>query len=219
MMTIEEQKTELLEQFKHYLDQGQPETFEVENQPDLHTLLGELTELKTEVKTGSRQYKNTLETLNTALATMQEDNVAMSAELTMSSDRVEQKKNEVMRTMLLEMIDIYDRLSIGMGILENYKPVFTFFKRSRDKDMNFIRRFRDGQTMTVKRFEQLLQRHQVKAIDSVGKILDPVTMTAVETGHNLKVENGIVLDELRKGFLYKDQVLRLAEVKVNRISY
>jgi molecular chaperone GrpE len=50
-------------------------------------------------------------------------------------------------------------------------------------------------------------------------MLDPVTMTAVETGNNLKVENGIVLEELRKGFLYKDQVLRLAEVKVNRISY
>lgn len=219
-MTTEEQKNELLEQFKHYLEQdNQSEVFEKVEQPDLNTLLSELTGLKTEVKTGSRQYKNTLETLNTALATMQEDNAAMSAELTMSRDRVEQKKNEVMRAMLLEMIDIYDRLSIGLGVLENYRPTFTFFKRSRDKDINFIRRFKDGQVMTVKRFEQLLQRHQVSAIESVGNMLDPVTMTALETENNPKIENGIVVEELRKGFLYENQVLRLAEVKVNRISY
>jgi len=31
------------------------------------------------------------------------------------------------------------------------------------------------------------------------------------------VNNGIVLEELRTGFMFEDQVLRLAEVKVNKL--
>jgi len=41
-------------------------------------------------------------------------------------------------------------------------------------------------------------------------------MTAVEIAHDAKLDNGIVIEELRKGFLFGDQVLRLAEVKVNK---
>ena len=71
--------------------------------------------------------------------------------------------------------------------------------------------------MTLKRFEQLLQRHNVYAIDCVGKLLDPRTMSAVEISHDPKLENGIVVEELRKGFLFEENVLRLAEVKVNKL--
>ena len=70
--------------------------------------------------------------------------------------------------------------------------------------------------MTLKRFEQLLQRHNVQAIDCIGKLLDPCTMSAVEIDRNPKLENGIVIEELRKGFLFEGNVLRLAEVKVNK---
>lgn len=71
--------------------------------------------------------------------------------------------------------------------------------------------------MTLKRFEQLLQRHQVYAIDCVGKPLDPRTMSAVEISQDPKLDNGIVIEELRKGFLFENNVLRLAEVKVNKL--
>ena len=211
-MTTEAQKTELLEDFQKYLEQVQPETFAHHEQPDLNTLLSELTGLKAEVKVESRQFKNTLDTLSSALDTVQDDNKALSAELAAYSDR----QADTMRTMLLEMVDIYERLSTAVDVLQNYKPVNALFKHSRKKDVRFINRFREGQLMTIKRFEQLLQSHQVRAIECVGKLLDPVTMSAVETGEDTKLENGIVLQELRKGFLYQDQVLRLAEVKVNK---
>ena len=71
--------------------------------------------------------------------------------------------------------------------------------------------------MTLKRFDQLLQRHNVQAIDCIGKLLDPSTMSAVEIDRNPKLENGIVIEELRKGFLFEGNVLRLAEVKVNKL--
>ena len=216
-MSTEIQKTELLEEFQKYLEQSHAGSLTSSEQPDLHTLLGEMTALKTEVKAEARQYKNTLDTLSSALDTVQEDNKALSAELAASAERFDQQQAEMMRTLLLEMVNLYDRVSAGVDVLNNYQPVNSLFRHSKKQDVHFIERFKQGQQMTLRRFEQLLQSYQVKAVDCVGQKLDPVTMTAVETGENPKLGNGIVLEELRTGFLYQGQVLRLAEVKVNKI--
>ena len=217
-MTTEAEKSELLDDFKSFLEQDAAWQIETNEQPDLNTLLSELTALKTEVKTESRQFKNTLDTLSSALASVQNDNKSLSTELALSSERLAQQQVEMMRTMLLEFVDIYDSLATARDILQNYQPVNSLFKKSRKKDVHFIERFKEGQAMALKRFEQLLQQYQVRPIDCVGKLLDPVSMSAVETGQDLKLENGIVLEELRKGFLFQDQILRLAEVKVNKIN-
>lgn len=215
-MTTAEQNSELLENFRDYLERSNLEQSAVREQVDLSTLLAEMAGLKTEVKAESRQFKNTLDTLSEALASVQDDNKVLSAELAQHGERLEQQQREITRAMLLEIVDIYDRLATGLALLENYRPVRSLFKRSRDKDVRFINSFKEGQMMTVRRFEQLLQRYQVRTIECVGKLLNPVTMTAVVTGHDPKLENGIVLEELRKGFLFQDKVLRLAEVKVNK---
>lgn len=217
-MTTETQKSELLEDFQHYLQQSHLEPFATDEQPDLNTLLSEMVALKTEVKAESRQFKNTLETLSTTLGNVQEDKKNLSAELASSTENLKKKQAEMMQVMLLEIVDIYDRLNTSLMVLQNYRPVKSLFKNSRARDKNFIKQFKEGQAMTLRRFEQLLQQYQVRAIECVGQLLDPVTMSAVETGHDLKLKNGIVLEELRKGFLFKNQILRLAEVKVNKIS-
>jgi molecular chaperone GrpE len=51
----------------------------------------------------------------------------------------------------------------------------------------------------------------------LGQSVDPHTMTVVELDHNPELENGIVTRELRKGFLWGNDVLRLAEVKANKL--
>jgi molecular chaperone GrpE len=217
-MTSEAQKSELLEDFRNYLEQAEWDQLDFSEQPSLDTLLTEMAGLKMEVKAESRQFKNTLDALSSALTTVQEDNKTLSAELAGHGARLEQQQRETLRTVLLDVVDIYDRLTTGLEVLQNYRPVSSLFKKSRDKDIVFIKRFTEGQLMTIKRFDQLLQRYQVRAIDCVGKLLDPLTMSAVETGHDAKRENGIVLEELRKGFLFQGRVLRLAEVKVNKTN-
>jgi molecular chaperone GrpE len=206
-MTTESQKSELLEDFRNFLEQSNLDPLTTSEQPDLNTLLSEMVGLKTEVKAESRQFKNTLDFLGSTLTTVQNNN-----------ETLEKQQREIMQTMFLDIIDIYDRLLAGMEILQKYRPVTSMFKRSRNRDISFIMRFKEGQIMTVRRFEQLLQRYQIRPIDCVGKLLDPVTMIAVETEHNPKLENGIVLEEMRRGFLFQDQVLRLAEVKVNKTN-
>jgi molecular chaperone GrpE len=206
-MTTESQRSELLEDFQNFLEQSNLDPLATSEQPDLNTLLSEMTGLKTEVKAESRQYKNTLDTLSSALTSVQNAN-----------ETLEKQQHEIMQTVFLDIIDVYDRLTAGVDILQKYRPVASLFKRSRVKDIGFIKRFKEGQIMTVRRYEQLFQRYQIQAIDCVGKLLDPTSMNAIETGQNPNLENGIVLEEIRKGFLFQDQVLRLAEVKVNKIN-
>ncbi len=215
-MNADEQKNELLEEFRQYLEQNRLEPLATYEQPDLNTLLSEMAGLKTEIKAESRQFKSTLDTLASALATVQENNQTLSAELALHTEQLQRQQHEITRTMLLEFVDLYDRLSSGLGALQNYRPVSALFKHSADKDVRFIKHFEEGQLMTMKRFDQLLQRYQVHPIDCIGQLLDPTTMSAVETGHDPNIENGIVLEELRKGFVFQGQVLRLADVKVNK---
>jgi molecular chaperone GrpE len=211
------QKNRLLEEFQTYLEQTDLAHTLSEEQPDLSTLFSEMAGLKSEVKAESRHFKVTLDTLSDALTALRTDNKVLADELATHSDRLQQARNETLRTVLLEMVDIYDRLTVGFGILQNYNPVSSLFSHSTKQDVRFIESFKEGQAMTLKRFEQLLQRHQVYAIDCVGKLLDPRTMSAVEISQDPNLDNGIVTEELRKGFLFEEHVLRLAEVKVNKL--
>jgi molecular chaperone GrpE len=211
------QKKRLLEEFETYLTQTDlTETLSTE-QPDLSVLFSEMAGLKSEVKAESRYFKATLDTLSGALDTIQADNKILVEQLATHSDDLESVRSETQRTVLLDMVDIYDRLSVGFAVLQNYNPVSSLFSHSKKQDIRFIDAFKEGQSMTLKRVEQLLQRYHINAIDCIGKPLDPHTMSAVEISHNPKLDNGIVVEELRKGFLFEENVLRLAEVKVNKI--
>jgi molecular chaperone GrpE len=211
------QKNRLLEEFQTYLEQSDLAQGLSTDQPDLSTLLSEMAGLKSEVKAESRHFKATLDTLNDALNTLQTDNKALADELATQVERLQEMRSETLRTVLLEIVDIYDRLSVGFGVLQNYHPVSSLFGHSAKQDVRFIESFKEGQSMTLKRFEQQLQRHQVYAIDCIGKLLDPRTMSAVEICQDPKLDNGMVVEELRKGFIFEENVLRLAEVKVNKL--
>lgn len=209
------QKKRLLEEFQSYLEHADLEQMPGA-QPDLHTLLGEMAGLKAEVKAESRHFKSTLDTLSDTLTTVQADNKALTDQLAAHEAHLQQQRSEVLRPVLLDIVDIYDRLTVGNGMLQKYHPVASLFSHSKKQDVDFIASFKEGQTMTLRRFEQLLQRHRVYPIECVGKTLDPRTMTAVEIANDATLDNGVVIEELRKGFLFEDQVLRLAEVKVNK---
>jgi molecular chaperone GrpE len=217
-MPTDTEKSELLEDFQKYLQQNELESYKDSEQPDLNSLLSEMAELKTEVKAESRQFKHTLDTLSSALATVEDDNKTLASELAEKTQQLETQHIKIIRAMLLDIIDIYDRFALGRDVLVNYQPVNSLFKSSRKKDINFINRFKQGHDMTLNRLEQILQRYQVSSIKSVGEIFDPETMHVVETDCLPGLENGRVIEELRQGFLYQDQVLRLAEVKVNKLT-
>lgn len=216
-MTTENPQNELLTSLEQYLQQTDFAHLTAFEQPDLTALFTDLAGLKSEVKAESRQFKATLDGLNEALEILKIDNQSLAEQLAAANQRLQQQRRELERAVLLEVVDIYDRLSEGYRMLQNYRPIDALFNHSKKQDVRFIEGFAKGQDITLKRLEQLLQRHRVFPMDCVGKPFDARGMTTLDIGQDPKLENGIVLEELRKGFLYEDQVLRLAEVKVNKL--
>lgn len=209
-------KQQLLDEFAGYLERSDFDDDDFKQQPDLNSLLTEMVGLKTEVKTESRHLKTMLDQFTVSLETLQQDNQALTQQLHDYKARLAKQKHDIERKMIAEILDLYDRLSAGLQVLQNYRPVNALFNHSKKQDTRYIKSLREGQQLTVQRLEQILQSYQVRPIETGGKVLDPHLMVAMATVRDKQLPPGAVVEELRKGFYYREQILRLAEVKVNK---
>ena len=73
----------------------------------------------------------------------------------------------------------------------------------------------DGYAMSQRRVEQLLIDNELTRIDCVGEMFDPERMEAISMAQS-DDESGTVVDELRSGYLWRDKVIRYAQVRVAR---
>lgn len=104
-------------------------------------------------------------------------------------------------------------------ILKGFLPILDNFERaiSMDNDNleDEVSKFLEGFKLMYKQIKQLLEKFEVKEIESLGKGFDPSYHEAVITDKDETKESGVVLEVLQKGYMYKDRVLRTAMVKVN----
>jgi molecular chaperone GrpE len=63
---------------------------------------------------------------------------------------------------------------------------------------------------------ELLKEEGVEEIESLGKEFDPFYHDAIEMCEDSSMESGVVVEEYEKGYLYKNEVIRPAKVKVNK---
>jgi molecular chaperone GrpE len=68
--------------------------------------------------------------------------------------------------------------------------------------------------MTLKKLRKVLEREGVSPIDCEDKVFDPAKHNAVATVELDDVKGCIVAEEVRKGYMMKDKVLRPSIVKV-----
>jgi len=76
--------------------------------------------------------------------------------------------------------------------------------------------FRGGVELIYKQFQDALQKIGVQAIAAVGQPFDPRVHEAIEMVDTTEVADHQVLDELQRGYKYKDRLLRPAMVRVAR---
>lgn len=212
-----ETKHHLLAQFQEYLEAADFSAEEGESPPDLFTLLGEMSALRNEVKIESRQFKTALDEFKEVFGLLHSSHEQLSRELEKYREDLKSQRREISRGLLLDLVDVYDRLAAGLAVLENYRPVASLFgARTLKQDKQFIKSVEEGQTMILRRIEQILVGYQVYPIEVLNKPVNPHWMVVVEVDNQPDVASGIVTEELRKGFLWHEDVLRLAEVKVNK---
>jgi molecular chaperone GrpE len=71
-----------------------------------------------------------------------------------------------------------------------------------------------GLRLTEGQFRDLLTSAGVSEVPAVGEAFDPARHEAVATAETQEAEEGQIVEELQKGYLYGEELLRPARVKV-----
>lgn len=102
------------------------------------------------------------------------------------------------------------------SIIEKVLPVVDNFERGlaavpeEDREDAFV----DGMNKVYKQMMTMLEEAGVVPIEAVGKEFDPNLHNAVMQTESEEYESGIVAQELQKGYMYRDSVVRHSMVAV-----
>ncbi len=206
-------KETLLDQFRSYLDtiETTPEPTEVSGEEaDLFTIFVELAAVRNEVRTESRLVKDALDQFRGVFDTLRSSQSVLEQALKRAQDEAKELGRTLLRPLLLELLDLRDRLTAG---LQQPIPPPGWLDRWRRRSE--AESWREGLAITLRRLDRILADRHVVAIGVVGREFDPAVARAVGTTRQAGLGPGIVVEEVRAGFLWEDQLLRAAEVIVN----
>ena len=101
-------------------------------------------------------------------------------------------------------------------VIEKILPIVDNFERGLNSIPEDAKgtAFADGMEKIYKQFVKTLDDMGVKPIEAVGQEFNPDLHNAVMQVESEEYEPGIVAQELQKGYMYKDEVLRHSMVKV-----
>lgn len=211
-------KQALIDRFRGYLDMAQ-DGEEPPDDPgetaDLFSILVEVAALRGEVRTESRLVKEALEQFRGVFDTLQASQATLQRELDRARTEMRDQAQSALRPLLLDVIDLRDRLVAALTL-----SAAAAGPRWRDRlwrrDRSGVAAWQEGLRMTLRRLDQILVDRRVVATQLAGSPFDPRLARAVGTAADSAVAEGTVIEEVRAGFLWGDQVLRTAEVIVSK---
>ncbi|MFH1665635.1 MAG: nucleotide exchange factor GrpE [Candidatus Omnitrophota bacterium] len=104
--------------------------------------------------------------------------------------------NEDIMSQLFLIADSFDRAFEAMDKAEDKKAVM------------------DGIKMIQKEFHKILEDYGVRKIETEGKMFDPHFHEAVFAVETTEHPDGVILGEVRPGYMLNDRLLRASQVKV-----
>ncbi len=208
-------KDRLTARFRAYLDS----TVETEANaepvgspaPDLFTLLAEVAALKNEVKLESRHVKSALDEFRGLFDELRQANARLANEQDRRREQERLAGQQAQKDLLLELLELRDRLQAGHDQAARFRPGWL-----KGRAAGFIPSMAEGMAMNLRRLDETLNRRGVRPLRAMGQSFDPQTMHAAERTSDPSRGEGVVVEELRKGFLHQDRLLRPAEVVVNQ---
>jgi molecular chaperone GrpE len=96
-----------------------------------------------------------------------------------------------------------------INILDNFERAFDSANK-----MNDFKSLHQGVEMILKQIHQVLKKNGVKKIDCVGKAFDPAQQEAIAHIETDKYPENTVVEEVQKGYLLEDRLIRPVVVKV-----
>jgi molecular chaperone GrpE len=183
---------------------------------DLFSVFVEIAATRNEVRTQSRIVKDALDQFRAVFETLQSGNTALDRELKEAHARAREQTRTVLRPLLLDIIDVRDRLVAGLAAAppERAPSWWAWWRRSAAVSDPIRDPWREGLEMTLRRLDRLLADRRVAPIATVGRPFTPTVARVVATRDDPSVAEGLVIAESRTGFEWEGELLRAAEVIV-----
>jgi molecular chaperone GrpE len=130
----------------------------------------------------------------------------LQADFENTRKRLEKEKHDFLKFanegIVLELLNVLDDLERTVELAQSkHQDLAAFLK---------------GVEMILAHLYELLKEHGVKPIEAQGKVFDPNLHEALMQAENKDVPEHTVLEELQKGYLLNDRVIRTAKVKVSK---
>jgi len=130
----------------------------------------------------------------------------VQAEFENTRKRLQKEKQEFIKFanegLIVELLNILDDLERAVDLAETkHQDLPAFLK---------------GIEMILAHLHDMLKEHGVKHIEASGKPFDPHLHEALMQVEDKSKDENTVLEELQKGYLLNDRVIRTAKVKVSK---
>jgi len=132
----------------------------------------------------------------TRLKYMQADFENLKKRLAREMEETRKLSNE---RLIVELLGVVDELEVAVKSGRSSKTVKAIV---------------DGVEMTLRKLKKVLENEQVSPIESVGMIFDPSRHDAVSRIERKDVEEGKIVEEVRKGYIMRGKVIRPSSVKI-----
>jgi len=166
----------------------------------------ERNELKEEIKTQSLE--ELLKKKEEEYNQLWDKYLRAAADFENTRKRLEQQKQEAIKfaneELIRELLNILDDLERTVLVAQSNKQNFEVFLK--------------GVEMILAHLYELLKRYGVKPIQAQGKIFDPYYHEAVLFVENNDLEDNTIVEELQKGYILNDKVIRTSKVKISKKS-
>jgi molecular chaperone GrpE len=130
--------------------------------------------------------------------------VRLMAEFDNMRKRHERERVELIKyaheEVIVECLKLYDDLERSVSA----------FKSKEGMDANLVK----GLEMVYNNMKELMGRYEVKPIEVKGKPFDPNTQEVLMQQETSEFPDGVVMEELEKGYTLGGRVVRTAKVKV-----
>lgn len=99
------------------------------------------------------------------------------------------------------------------GLLLKILEVYEDFERAKE-NCKTKEEYEEGLNLIYKKLTGILEKEGIKAIPTENEKFDPFKHEAMMAENNENYENGMIIDELAKGYTLKDKVIKYSMVKV-----
>lgn len=100
-----------------------------------------------------------------------------------------------------------------ISILDDFDRAIEHYEKSGNTEETI-----KGLKMIDANFHRYLERFGITRFSSIGDKFDPSMHEAISIGNDSEKEDGIIIEEINKGYRLKDKTLRPAKVVVNQIT-